>query len=90
MEIDDQPGLPSDDGDEDAAPELPPEPCPRCGRNHVALFYGERYRTFEMHGPTAGIRRNFLNQSLARLSMRNCMDCGYIELYREDLLKQDD
>jgi predicted nucleic-acid-binding Zn-ribbon protein len=80
-----------DDGDEEEeGPELPPEPCPRCGRTHVAIFYGERYQTFEMQAPIEGLHRNFFNQSLARVSMRTCMDCGYIELYREEMLKQDD
>jgi predicted nucleic-acid-binding Zn-ribbon protein len=90
--MDDDIGFPFDDGEEpdDDEPEGPPEPCPRCGRTHVAIFYGQRYRTFELHGPTGGIRRNFFNQSLARVSMRTCMDCGYIELYREEMLKLDD
>jgi hypothetical protein len=35
-----------DDGDDDAI-EAPPDPCPRCGRTHVAIFFGERHRTFE-------------------------------------------
>jgi hypothetical protein len=79
-----------DEEDEDDTAPAVQEPCPRCGRNHVVLFYGQRYRTFEMHGPVAGIHRSFLNLSLSRLSMRNCMDCGYIELSREDILQQND
>jgi predicted nucleic-acid-binding Zn-ribbon protein len=43
-----------------------------------------------MQAPIEGLHRNFFNQSLARVSMRTCMDCGYIELYREEMLKQDD
>ena len=77
-----------DDGDDDTI-EAPPDPCPRCGRNHVAIFFGERHRTFEIHG-AAGLAGSFFNQSMARVHMRTCMDCGYIELYREEMMKQDD
>jgi predicted nucleic-acid-binding Zn-ribbon protein len=78
------------DDEDDDAPDLPPDPCPRCGRTHVAIFYGEQYQTFELQAPIEGLHHNFFNQSSARVSMRTCMDCGYIELYREDLMRLDD
>lgn len=91
MDIDD--GFLADDGEdeeEEGGTAYPPDPCPRCGRTHVALFFGERYRTFEIQAPMAGLRHNFFSQASARVAIRTCMDCGYIELYREELLRQHD
>lgn len=78
--------------DDDGASEEPLDPCPRCGRAHVALFFGARYRTFQMpsQGQARGTSPNFFSQSAARVSMLTCMDCGYIELYHEEMLKQHD
>ncbi|MGI8587479.1 MAG: hypothetical protein ACR2M0_07290 [Chloroflexia bacterium] len=79
-----------DEDEDDEIDEEPPAPCSRCGKPHVAVFSGERYSTFDFQGPIAGVHRNFFSQSSARLMMRTCMDCGYIELYHEELMRQDD
>ncbi len=96
MEIDDGYLLDADEDDEnedsegEEGTEYPPEPCPQCGRTHTAIFFGERYSTFEVQAPIPGLRRGLFSQASSRLGIRTCMDCGYVELYHEDVLRLDD
>ena len=79
-----------EEGADEEGTEYPVDPCPRCGRNHVAVFFGERYSTIEIQAPIPGLHHDIFSQSSQRLGMRTCMDCGYIELYREEILHLDD
>ncbi len=79
-----------DEDEEDDGPAYLNEPCARCERTHVAVFFGERYNTFEVQAPIPGLRHSLIGQSSTRLGIRTCMDCGYVEIYQETLLPPSD
>ena len=63
------------------------EPCPRCGRTHMISFSGESYTTYELHTPLKGIKQDLFNTSSTRMLMMVCMDCGYTELYQDEMVE---
>ena len=50
-------------------------------------FAGESYTTYELHTPLKGIKQDLFNTSSTRMLMMVCMDCGYTELYQDEMVE---